>query len=418
MAEKKKWRKVPGTEPEDTTTGDFGGGDGRPPRIVMTPDPDDEGDEPDAASSGSAIAMGPGTLGDDIEAVRLESERERLAAANALRDWVAVEKPSNEPILKRLESDIRSGRKLNEWGAFSLDDLLRPPAYDHSRHWAARVGNIVTLVRNVLLFAPVGLTWYAIDHAAGAYQETLVKNPASTDTFLQVWGNESWNLERVAFWDMIIIVCLIALTFAAHMLEGSAEAVARRREDSADARFREVMVNVGLYLHGFRQITPAALGGGLADSVNQLVIATTAMKEASESMELITAKGSVTLAEFAELSAKEFAPASERLAQLAETLEAAAGTHRDLSELVKTLHGHLEGSIGTMDARMRTLITELVTQMKENVDSVAVSTMEVGDRIDRIGGHLQAASATTLAAVEALYRHWRDGEGGRGIPRA
>jgi len=384
----------------------------------MTPDPDDEGDEPDAASSGSAIAMGPGTLGDDIEAVRLESERERLAAANALRDWVAVEKPSNEPILKRLESDIRSGRKLNEWGAFSLDDLLRPPAYDHSRHWAARVGNIVTLVRNVLLFAPVGLTWYAIDHAAGAYQETLVKNPASTDTFLQVWGNESWNLERVAFWDMIIIVCLIALTFAAHMLEGSAEAVARRREDSADARFREVMVNVGLYLHGFRQITPAALGGGLADSVNQLVIATTAMKEASESMELITAKGSVTLAEFAELSAKEFAPASERLAQLAETLEAAAGTHRDLSELVKTLHGHLEGSIGTMDARMRTLITELVTQMKENVDSVAVSTMEVGDRIDRIGGHLQAASATTLAAVEALYRHWRDGEGGRGIPRA
>jgi hypothetical protein len=149
-----------------------------------------------------------------------------------------------------------------------------------------------------------------------------------------------------------------------------------------------------------------------------LVIATTAMKEASESMELITAKGSATLAEFAELSAREFAPASERLAKLADTLEAAAGTHKDLTELVKTLHGHLEGSIGTMDARMRALITELVTQMKENVDSVAVSTVEVGERIDRIGGHLQAASATTLAAVEALYRHWRDGEGGRGIPRA
>lgn len=415
MAEKKKWRKPSDVDTETVPSGDSGGGDGTPPRIVMTPEPDDDDDDD---SSGGAIPLGAGSLEDDIEAVRRESERERLAAADALRDWVAAEKPTNEPILKRLEGDIRAGRKLNEWGAFSLDDLLRPPAYDHSRHWAARLGSVVTLVRNVLLFAPVGLTWYAIDHAAGAYQETLQNNPASTETFLQVWGGQSWDLERVAFWDFWIIASLIALTFAAHLLEGFAESVARRREDSADTRFREVMVNVGLYLHGFRQITPAALGGGLADSVNQLVIATTAMKEASESMELITAKGSATLAEFAELSAREFAPASERLAKLADTLEAAAGTHKDLTELVKTLHGHLEGSIGTMDARMRALITELVTQMKENVDSVAVSTVEVGERIDRIGGHLQAASATTLAAVEALYRHWRDGEGGRGIPRA
>ena len=71
-----------------------------------------------------------------------------------------------------------------------------------------------------------------------------------------------------------------------------------------------------------------------------------------------------------------------------------------------------------MDARMRALITELLTQMKENVDSVMVSTVQVGDKIDAIGGHLQAASATTLAAVEALYRHRGDGDSGRGIPRA
>lgn len=412
MAEKKKWRKPSDEKPEAATSGDAGGGDGSPPRIVMTPEPDDDDDEEGTISG--AIPMGPGSLEDDIEAVRRESERERLAAADALRDWVAVERPTNEPILRRLESDIRAGRKLNEWGAFSLDDLLRPPAYDHSRHWAARLGSLVTLTRNLFLFLPVFFTWIAIDRAARAFED---KNEAGM-TFLQVWNEQSFDLSRVAFVDAVLIGTLVILTLFAHGLETRAESVARQREDAADSRFREVMVNVGLYLHGFRQITPAALGGGLADSVNQLVIATTAMKEASESMELITAKGSATLAEFAELSAREFAPASERLAKLADTLEAAAGTHRDLSDLVKTLQGHLEGSIGTMDARMRTLITELVNQLKENVDSVAISTMEVGDRIDRIGGHLQAASATTLAAVEALYRHWRDGEGGRGIPRA
>jgi hypothetical protein len=413
MAEKKKWRP-PVRKDEDGPSADGAGGSGGiPPTIVMTPDSDDDDDDDRVA-----IPMGAGSLEEDIEVVRRESERERLAAADALRDWIEVENPTNAPILRRLEGDIRASRKLNEWGAFSLDDLLRPPAYDHSRHWAARFGNVVTLVRNVLLFAPVGLTWFAIDHAAGAYETTLTKNPASTDTFLEVWGEQSWDLARVAKWDMIFIIALIGLTFAAHVLEGFAESVARRREDRADSRFREVMVNVGLYLHGFRQITPAALGGGLADSVNQLVIATNAMKEASERMEQITASGAETLAEFAELSAKEFAPASERLATLADTLEAAAGTHRDLTELVKTLHGHLEGSIGTMDARMRALIAELMAQMQVNVDSVAVSTNDVGRRIDQIGTHLQAAAASTLAAVDALYRHRREEEGGRGIPRA
>ncbi len=403
MAEKKKWRKPSDADTEAVPSGDSGGGDGTPPRIVMTPEPDDDDDD----DSSGAIPLGAGSLEDDIEAVRRESERERLAAADALRDWVAAEKPTNEPILKRLEGDIRAGRKLNEWGAFSLDDLLRPPAYDHSRHWAARLGSVVTLVRNVLLFAPVGLTWFAIDHAASAYEKS-----ETSETFLQVWGNQDLSLSEVAKYDMWLIGILIALTFTAHMLESFAESVARRREDSADTRFREVMVNVGLYLHGFRQITPAALGGGLADSVNQLVIATTAMKETSERMGLITEKGSDTLEKFARLSTEHFAPASERLAKLADTLEAAAGTHKDLTELVKTLHGHLEGSIGTMDARMRALITELVTQMKENVDSVAVSTIEVGNRIDQIGEHLLTASATALAAIEGF------GEGGRGFPRA
>ena len=415
MAEKKKWRPPVRKDADSPGTDGGGSGDGTPPTIVMTPDPDDDGDD-DVRDSSGAIPMGSGSLDEEIEAVRRESERERLAAANALRDWVAAERPTNEPILKRLEDDIRASRKLNEWGAFSLDDLLRPPAYDHSRHWAARFGNLVTLIRNVLLFAPVGLTWFAIDRAANAYQTTLVKNPASTETFLQIWGKQNWDLARVAKWDMWIIVGLISLTFGAHILEGAAESVARRREDRADAGFRSVMVNVGLYLHGFRQITPAALGGGLADSVNQLVIATSAMKAASESMELVTADGAKTLTKFAELSATEFAPASERLAKLADTLEAAAGTHRDLSELVKTLHGHLEGSIGTMDARLRDLIRDLISQLERNVDGSALVSLEVGERIDKIGTSLEGAAATTAAAVEALYHYCRGDDGG--IPRA
>lgn len=411
MAEKKKWRP-PVRKDSDTPRIDEGGsGDGTPPTIVMTPDPEDDDDEV-VRVSGGAIPMGPGSLDEEIETVRRESERERLAAADALRDWVAVERPTNEPILKRLEGDIRASRKLNEWGAFSLDDLLRPPAYDHSRHWASRLASVMTIVRNLFLFLPVFFTWIAIDVASKAYEAEKQGR-----TFLQVWNERTLDLSTVARIDAVLIGSLVLMTLMVHALEARADSVARKRDDHADARFRDVMVNVGLYLHGFRQITPAALGGGLADSVNQLVIATNAMKAASESMELVTADGAKTLTKFAELSATEFAPASERLATLADTLEAAAGTHRDLSELVKTLHGHLEGSIGTMDARLRNLINDLISQLEKNVDGAAIVSLEVGERIDKIGTSLEGAAATTAAAVEALYHHYR-GSGDGGISRA
>lgn len=381
---------------------------------------DEEGSEPEESS---AIPMGPASepteffvepdVDDDVEedveisdedmtpeeAARA-SEKERLAAADTLKKWMDEEGVyiRNREILDRLHKDIRANRKMNEWGSFPLDDLLRPPMRDFTTLPMAKLANFVTVIRNLLLFVPVLVTWYAIEHAANAYNDPINEGK----TFLQAWSSIDFSLQRVALIDAIVIAVLIGLTLASHLLDARAEDQARKLDEASDSRFRLMMVNVGLYLHGFRQITPSALKGGLADAVNQLKAATDEMKDAAVGMNVVADKAASTLSEFAAMSAKEFTPAAERLAVLVGTLEDAAKAHTDMGDLVKVFQAQLEGTVGSLEGSLKSMTKDIVEKLNENARSLEVALVQAGNKIDAIGSNLQGAAATTSAAMEAM----------------
>jgi uncharacterized protein YukE len=213
---------------------------------------------------------------------------------------------------------------------------------------------------------------------------------------------EYFSLQRVALYDAAIIGLLIALTAISHWMDGLAEKQARVLDESADARFRTMMVNVGLYLHGFRQITPSALKGGLADAVNQLKAATDEMKDAAVGMNVVADKAASTLSEFATMSAREFTPAAERLAVLVGTLESAATAHSDMGELVKVFQSQLSGTIGSLEGNLKSMTKDIVDKFNENARSLEVALVQAGNKIDAIGTNLQGAAASTSAAMESM----------------
>ena len=328
------------------------------------------------------------------------SDRERIGAAAALKSWMDEEGQNirNREILEQLHSDISANRKMNEWGSFPLDDLLRPPMRDFATLGIAKLANFVTVLRNLLLFVPVMLTWYAIQLASSSYENLS----SSGKTFLQSWNEIDFSLEKVAGLDALIILALITLTFVSHLLDARAEGQARSLDEKSDARFRTMMVKVGLYLHGFRQITPSALKGGLADAVNQLKAATDGMKDAAVSLNFVADKAAGTLSEFAAMSAKEFAPAAERLTVLVSTLEAAASSHVDMGDLVKVFQAQLSGTIGSLEGSLQSMTRDIVDKLNDNARSLEVALVQAGNKIDIIGTNLQGVAATTSAAMEAM----------------
>ena len=388
----------------------------------------------DEESTSTAIPLGPSTTApiefvveseeseDDVEDLTVDpdveltpeeaaraSDRERIGAAAALKSWMNEEGENirNREILEQLHSDISANRKMNEWGSFPLDDLLRPPMQDFATLGTARIANIVTVFRNLLLFVPVMVTWMAIEQASGNYE----KRSSSGITFIQAWNEIGLSLQLVALIDALVIAILIALTLASHLLDARAENHARSLDEKSDARFRTMMVKVGLYLHGFRQITPSALKGGLADAVNQLKAATDEMKDAAVGMNVVADKAAGTLSEFAAMSAKEFAPAAERLTVLVSTLETAAGSHVDMGDLVKVFQAQLSGTIGSLEGSLQSMTRDIVDKLNDNARSLEVALVQAGNKIEVIGTNLQGVAATTSAAMEAMAIRRTDAKG-------
>jgi hypothetical protein len=99
--------------------------------------------------------------------------------------------------------------RLENWSAFALEDLMRPPRYSEVNSRWSKIGDYVVLVRNTLLFIPVLITWYALSGASGSYNSYLEQtkdsiitgsnSSGSPDTFLQIWSKQSivgyWTLD-------------------------------------------------------------------------------------------------------------------------------------------------------------------------------------------------------------------------------
>jgi hypothetical protein len=345
------------------------------------------------------------------------SESERLDTAKKLRDWIDRSKPENHLILDRLEHDIREDVRLENWSAFALEDLMRPPRYSEVNSRWSKIGDYVVLVRNTLLFIPVLITWYALSGASGSYNSylELTKNSiitqsntsGSPDTFLQIWSKQSivgyWTLEHVAFWDAVVILLLVALTITEWYFRRQAKLAAANADRFNDLEFRNVLVDVGLLLHGFRQITPTALTGSLAEAVNRLAKATTAIKDATVDMKHLSTAADTTLKRFADLSTHELEPATKRLDSIVSSLGVAVDAHKSMGELVRNLQSDLGESLGVITSRLDALGNNLDSRLSNQTEKLEFALRGITSESEAVGKRLTAAAA----AAEEVARIMR-----------
>lgn len=345
------------------------------------------------------------------------SESERLETAKKLRDWIDRSKPENHLILDRLEHDIREDVRLENWSAFALEDLMRPPRYSEVNSRWSKIGDYVVLVRNTLLFIPVLITWYALSEASASYNSylELTKNSIVTqsnssgapDTFLQIWSKQSmvgyWTLEHVAFWDAVVILFLVVLTITEWYFRRQAKLAAANADRFNDLEFRNVLVDVGLLLHGFRQITPTALTGSLAEAVNRLAKATTAIKDATVDMKHLSTAADTTLKRFADLSTYELEPATKRLDSIVGSLGVAVDAHKSMGELVRNLQSDLGESLGVITTRLDVLGNNLDSRLSNQTEKLEFALRGITSESEAVGKRLSAAAA----AAEEVARIMR-----------
>src|SRR5688500_4081397 len=176
---------------------------------------------------------------------------DRQATAEALQrlaDEATAREPSLGTVLARLAAAVREGRTTEAaayTGAVDPRALAELLAGKHSRLWA-----VLEVIRNVLVFAPIAVTWFGLSIAATAYAELLTARPDLVSRpFLLLWqegfdGRLFLNFSTLAIIDASLIGVLIVLSLALHIRSEVRDAQVRTKALLKESEIRALLGHV------------------------------------------------------------------------------------------------------------------------------------------------------------------------------
>ena len=176
---------------------------------------------------------------------------DRQATAEALQrlaDEATAREPSLGTVLSRLADAVREGRTTEAaayTGAVDPRGLAELLASKHSRLWA-----ILEVIRNVLVFAPIAVTWFGLSIAATSYAELLTARPDLVSRpFLLLWqegfdGRLALNFSTLAITDASLIGVLIVLSLALHVRSEIRDAQVRTKALLKESEIRALLGHV------------------------------------------------------------------------------------------------------------------------------------------------------------------------------
>jgi hypothetical protein len=217
---------------------------------------------------------------------------EHLEMAQEVSNWAKKYNSHNE-LTKNLVADLESKSNLHKWAELDPFEFLPYPGTVGSEKKNRLIDNL-TVLRNVLVFAPVALTWAAVGEATKAFEKYTAENSTAVVNFLEFWQNgfgvldAKWRISEVARFDFILILLVIILTlfisFAGQKL-AKAENVENMKID--DSR-QLLAVNLAFYLSDKKKITNVNFNQALAGSVQRLVTATSALEKSAKEISKVS----------------------------------------------------------------------------------------------------------------------------------
>jgi len=234
-----------------------------------------------------------------------------LILADSLEAWGNKYGQAEDGYVSGLITALRENKNLHVWATFDPVDYLPIPLLGNGAKLAGRV-RIITVLRNVLVFAPVALTWLAVGEATKGFQEYISQNTTGVANFLDFWQNgydilpPEYRISDVARVDAVIILGVIALTLMASVLGGRAEKQTMGSEAFADRERTDLALQIGLYLYDKQKPTAAVINSSVADSVARLRASSAALESSSKGLSA-TAKNLVSATKALDKSAKDIA---------------------------------------------------------------------------------------------------------------
>ena len=153
---------------------------------------------------------------------------------------------------------------------------------------------MLTIIRNVLVFAPVALTWAAVGQATSAFSRYVEENGADVVNFLDFWENgygylgSEWQISHVAFLDFIIVMIVIVLTLVSSALGRKATDQQANFDHQIERERIGLAVQITTFLFDKQKVTNVSMNASLAGAIAKLLNATDSLEDVAKNLAKVT----------------------------------------------------------------------------------------------------------------------------------
>ena len=218
------------------------------------------------------------------------SSSEHIDLANSIDLWAKKYGVNNDPYVLQLVTNLRTRKNLTFLASLNHFDLLPNPELQSTKK-REDLNRMLAVARNMLVFLPVAITWFAVSKATSAFSLYTSKNSVSVVNFLEFWQNgygvlaKEWTIGRVALLDFLLIVLVILLTLVTSYL-GNKNQINRQKEiEKIDAERTSIAIDISSYLFDKQTVTPLSMNQNLATALNKLLNATESLDKSTSILE-------------------------------------------------------------------------------------------------------------------------------------
>jgi hypothetical protein len=213
-----------------------------------------------------------------------------LILADKLLAWADKYDVTKDGYVRGLYEALTSRKNLQIWASLNPIEYLPMPELKAGLSMANWTRSI-TVLRNVLVFLPVALTWAAVGEATTAFSTYLKANGSDIVNFLDFWQNgygvldDKWRIATIALLDFLIIMVVIVLTLIASFFSRRVTELQIMSEKETDRERILLSVEIASYLFEKQKVTNVTMNQSLARALDKLLNATESIEATAKALE-------------------------------------------------------------------------------------------------------------------------------------
>jgi hypothetical protein len=226
---------------------------------------------------------------------RVSNSKKHIELADQVDSWAHKYQVAGDPYVNGLSNSLREKKNLQIWAAMNPVEYLPQPEITEGAS-IAKWARLLTIIRNVLVFAPVALTWAAVGQATSAFSRYVEDNGADVVNFLDFWENgygylgSEWQISHVAFLDFIIVMIVIVLTLIASAFGRKATDLQSNFDQQIERERVGLAVDINSFLFDKQKATNVTMNASLAGAISKLLNATDALEDVAKNLAKTTKK--------------------------------------------------------------------------------------------------------------------------------